>query len=469
MSLRLKLFFTYSLVVVVTLMIAALGSAVLLREYANRAALNSLEDTARPISVQLTNLVRGSATLAAVIESLQEQADTNGVHIFFADNTGDILRQFTPQGESPVAIEPGTLPQGITRVARGEIETAEGNTLLYAASPLAKAPQQLVRAQLLVITIPQPRVGVVLAGILRPFAWAGVIALVASTLLAFWLSRSVYRPLGEIAEAAEKIGRGEYRHRINSKETGEIGKLAGNFDRMTSEVESSQLKLRHFVADVSHELKSPLTAIQGFSQALLDGTAADKETRDKAARIINDESKRLRRQVDELLDLSRLQSGQFKMVLDRIDLADVLKQSVEVFNLPAADRSVAIKLDSVAGLWVKGDADRLEQIFNNLLDNAVKNSPAFSEVSVAASREGDRIIVTVTDQGPGIHPDALPHVFERFYQVTGVRTGVGLGLAITREIVLAHGGAIEAKSAPGAGAEFIVNLPAAVGATGRSP
>ena len=92
MSLRLKLFFTYSLVVVVTLMIAALGSAVLLREYANRAALNSLEDTARPISVQLTNLVRGSATLAAVVESLQEQADTNGVHIFFADNTGDILR-----------------------------------------------------------------------------------------------------------------------------------------------------------------------------------------------------------------------------------------------------------------------------------------------------------------------------------------------------------------------------------------
>ncbi len=460
MSLRLKLFFTYSLVVVVTLFIAALGSAVLLREFANRAAINSLEDTARPISVQLTNLVRGSATLPAVIESLQEQADTNGVHIFFADNAGDILRQFTPQGESPFVIEPGSLPQGVVRASTGEMSTTDRERLLYAAYPLAKAPQQLTRAQLLVITVPQPRVGVVLAGILRPFAWAGIIALVASLLLALWLSRSVYRPLGEITAAAEKIARGEYGHRINSRDTGDVGKLAGNFDRMAAEVEASQLKLQHFVADVSHELKSPLTAIQGFSQALLDGTAADKETRDKAARIINEESRRLRRQVDELLDLSRLQSGQFNMNLDRIDLFEVLKQSTEVFSMPAADKSVVIKLDAEPGLWVKGDTDRLEQVFNNLLDNAVKNSPSFTGVTISARRIDSRIVASVIDQGPGIHPDALPRVFDRFYQVTGVRTGVGLGLAITREIVLAHGGGIEAKSAPGAGAEFVVSLPA---------
>jgi len=460
MSLRLKLFLTHSLVVVVTLVIAALGSAVLLREYANRVALNSLEDTARPISVQLANLVRGSATLAQVVESLQEQADINGVHIFFADAAGDVLRQFTPVEESPVTIEPGTLPQGITRAARGEISTTDGQTLLYAAYPLARAPAQLVRAQMLVVSIPQPRIGVVLAGILRPFAWAGIIALVASIPLAFWLSRSVYKPLGEVSAAAEKIAMGEYGYRINSTDTGDIGKLARTFDRMTSEVEASQLKLRHFVADVSHELKSPLTAIQGFSQALLDGTAADKATQDKAARIISDESKRLRRQVDELLDLSRLQSGQFKMNLAKTDLTEVIKQSVEVLSIPAADKSVAIVVDAEPELWIQGDANRLEQVFNNLLDNAVKNSPSFTGIKVAARRDDSRIEVSVADQGPGIHPDALPHVFDRFYQVTGVRTGVGLGLAITREIVLAHGGTIEAKSAPGAGAEFIVNLPA---------
>jgi signal transduction histidine kinase len=460
MSLRLKLFGSYSLVVVFTLVFALLGSAVLLRQYADRLASDNLDKTALPISVQLAALVRGSATLTDVVNNLQEQADTNEIYILITDQGGEVLRQFTPQSENALSINPGTLPQGITAITRGHLIAADGRTLLYSAYPLSSAPAQLARARVLVMAIPEPRVGAVLAGIFRPFFWAGIIALVASIMLAYWLSRSVYKPLGEITQAADKIGRGEYSHRIKSTDTSEIGKLAGNFDRMAAEVEASRLKLRNFVADVSHELKSPLTAIQGFSQALLDGTAADKDTRTKAARIINDEAKRLRRQVDELLDLSKLQSDQFKMNFNRIDLNDVLKQSVELFNLPASDKSVTLNLNAAPGLWVNGDPDRLEQVFNNLLDNAVKNSPSFTEISVTARREGNRIVASIADQGPGIDLDALPRVFDRFYQVTGVRTGVGLGLAITREIVLAHSGTIKVNSAPGSGAEFVVNLPA---------
>ncbi len=459
MSLRLKLFLTYGLVVVVTLFIAAIGSAVLVRQYADRLALERLDDAALPISIQVSALIRGNTTLGELVDNMQEQADASGMYILWSDTSGNLVRQLVPLGEPLVQFPDGTLPHGVSQGTTGRVTAGSGDIYLYSAYPLARAPVGLARAQTLVLAIPRPEAAAVLAGAFRPFAWAGFIALVASILLAFWLSRSIYKPLGEITEAAEIIGRGEYAHRINSKETGDIGKLAGNFDRMAGEVEASQLKLRHFVADVSHELKSPLTAIQGFSQALLDGTAADKDTRDKAARIINDESKRLRRQVDELLDLSRLQSGQFKMNLNRIDLAEVLKQSVELFSLPAADKSVTLKLAAEPGLWLKGDADRLEQVFNNLLDNAVKNSPSFTEIKILARRDGNRIVTSVIDQGPGIHPDALPRVFERFYQVTGVRTGVGLGLAITREIVLAHGGSIEATSVPGSGAEFVVTLP----------
>jgi signal transduction histidine kinase len=230
---------------------------------------------------------------------------------------------------------------------------------------------------------------------------------------------------------------------------------------MAAEVEASHQRLRHFVADVSHELKSPLTAIQGFAQALRDGTAADESSRDNAARIIDEEACRLRRQVDELLQLSRLQSGQFKMHLERTDLYAILKQSVDLFALPAADKRVAVKLEAGPGLWVRGDADRLEQVFNNLLDNAVKNSLADSDITTTARRTEHHIEIAVADCGPGLDPDQLGHVFERFYQVTGVRTGVGLGLAISREIVMAHGGKIEARSTPGAGTEFTVTLPAA--------
>jgi signal transduction histidine kinase len=459
-SLRLKLFFTYALVVVVTLLIAALGSAVLVRQYADNLALERLDDAARPISVQVTALIRGNVTLPELIQNMQEQADASGMYILWSDTSGDLVRQLTPQGRAILQFPEGTLPHGVPQGTTGQLTDSTGGEYFYSAYPLARAPAGLARAQTLILTVPRPEAAVALAGIFRPFAWAGIIALFASLLLALWLSHSVYKPLARVTIAAEKIALGEYAHRIDSKETGEIGKLAKSFDRMASEVEASQLKLRHFVADVSHELKSPLTAIQGFSQALLDGTAADTATRDKAARVINEEARRLRRQVDELLDLSRFQSGQLRMNFDSVDLAEVLTHSVEIFSLPAADKSVALKLDVASGLTVRGDADRLEQVFNNLLDNAVKNSPPFSTVRVAAHRNGDRIEATVTDEGPGIHPDQLERVFDRFYQVAGVRTGVGLGLAISREIVLAHGGGIEARSEPGAGAEFVVIFPA---------
>jgi two-component system sensor histidine kinase ResE len=230
---------------------------------------------------------------------------------------------------------------------------------------------------------------------------------------------------------------------------------------MTEQVKQSQLQLRHFVADVSHELKSPLTAIQGFSQALIDGTANDEQTRAKAADIINTESKRMRRQVDELLDLSRMQSGQFKMTLETINISELLKHCHDIFEVQAKEKGIQLKIALENPLLVSGDNDRLEQLFCNLLDNAVKNTPAGGKEQTIARKTADGFIeVKVSDEGPGIHPEHLPFVFERFYQVTGVRTGVGLGLTIAREIVRAHGGTIEARSEPGEGAQFIVRLPA---------
>jgi signal transduction histidine kinase len=241
----------------------------------------------------------------------------------------------------------------------------------------------------------------------------------------------------------------------------EVKQLASSFNHMAGEVEGSQTRLRQFVADVSHELKSPLTSIQGFAQALLDGTADTEEARRKAAGIIDSEARRLKRQVDELLELSRMQSGQARIERDPVDIAEVVSRSAEIYSVQAKEKNIALRVSAEPGLTVTGDADRLEQVFNNLLDNAVKNSPAGSVVKITAEHSGDRLRVTVADSGPGIPAEQLSRVFERFYQVPGVRTGVGLGLTIAREIVLAHGGTIEATSPPGEGAKFIVSLPVA--------
>ena len=292
-----------------------------------------------------------------------------------------------------------------------------------------------------------------------PLVIAAVIALIVSLLTAIFVARSIYRPLGTVTKAAQQISRGDYSQRIKPEGPKEIKELADSFNRMTEDVEQAQLQLRHFVADVSHELRSPLTSIQGFAQALLDGTAADDATRLKAAQIIDEESQRLKHQVDELLELSRMQSNQAKFLNGPICLAEVLTQSVEVFAVQAKQKQVTLDLKTEP-LVLVGDADRLEQVFNNLLDNAIKNSPTGGKVSIVSVKgEGNFARITVSDEGPGIHPDHLAHVFERFYQVTGARTGVGLGLAIAREIVVAHHGTIEASSTPGEGARFTVTLP----------
>jgi signal transduction histidine kinase len=214
------------------------------------------------------------------------------------------------------------------------------------------------------------------------------------------------------------------------------------------------------VADVSHELRSPLTSIHGFAQALLDGTAADDATKTHAVQIIFDESDRLKRQVDELLDLSRMQSSKAKFVVEPVDLKEVLENCIEIFAFQAKQKLVTFELKAEPNLTVAGDPDRLEQVFINLIDNAVKNSPSGGKVSIVSGRsERNYTRTVVSDNGPGIPLDQLPYVFDRFYQVTGVRTGVGLGLAIAKEIVTMHKGTIEASSEPGEGASITVNLP----------
>jgi two-component system sensor histidine kinase ResE len=232
---------------------------------------------------------------------------------------------------------------------------------------------------------------------------------------------------------------------------------------MMTKVKESQQQLRHFVADVSHQLRTPLTSIQGFAQAILDGTAGDSGTKLKAARVIDDESKRMIRQVEELLELSRIQSGQLQMNHELVDIKELLLHCEEVFSLRSEEKSIHFRADIEPLMPVTGDSDRLEQVFSNLLDNAMKNTPVRGEVSIIGRNSGSNSVeITISDNGPGIPPEQLPYVFERFYQAGGLRTGFGLGLAIAKEIVAAHNGNIEAYSSPGEETKFVIRLPAII-------
>jgi signal transduction histidine kinase len=466
MSLRWRLFLTFTLIVVLCLGLVAVSTTVILRSQRDRLAMEQLSTMATPIAVQLRSLLRGQVTVADMLVELKEQAQDNNVYIILSDSKGDIVTQITP-GDITQRLEVTSdeLPHDLTEVSRGKFVTADGQTFLYGALPLSRAAttaaQALTRFDTLILAMPATRAAAVMLGLTWPFFLAGIIVLLISLVIAILLARSIYLPVNRVKAAAEKMADGQYDQEIPLAGPKETRELATTFNRMAEQIKRSQSQLRHFVADVSHQLKSPLTSIHGFAQALLDGTAGDDAARQRAATIIGDESKRMKRQVDELLELARMQAGQLKMERETININELLEHCREVFEVQAGEKKVRIKIYAELLITVRGDFDRLEQAFSNILDNAIKNTPAEDEVKIIGRNVDNRAVeVSIIDNGPGIPSEQLPHLFERFYQTGGVRSGFGLGLAIAREIVIAHGGTIEARSEPGEGAEFVIRLPA---------
>jgi signal transduction histidine kinase len=463
MSLRWRLFLALTLIVVICLGLMAVATTAILQAQRDRLAMNQLNAMATPIAVQARSLLRGQTTLAELQASLKEQADDNNVYIIFGDAKGNIVSEIIPADGTPrLQVSPNEFPHALNQSTQGKFVTAEGDTFIYAAFPLVRttAVQVLARFDTLVLATPRASPSVIIISVTRPLVLAGLVVLVISLGIAILLARSIYRPINRVRIAAEDVAEGRYDQEIPLAGPKEVRELADAFNRMAGKVKGSQTQLRHWVADVSHQLKSPLTSINGFAQALLDGTAATEEEKQRAAGIINEESQRMKRQVDELLELARMQAGQLRMEHETVNINELLEHCREVFELQAADKHVDIKLYTELLDLCNGDFDRLEQAFSNILDNAIKNSPSGGEIKInGRNQDGDRVEVRVIDEGPGIPPEQLPYLFERFHQTAGTRSGYGLGLAIAKQIIVAHGGTIEARSEPGEGAEFIVSLP----------
>jgi signal transduction histidine kinase len=321
--------------------------------------------------------------------------------------------------------------------------------------------------RVLVLIVPRP--GIRLATLLgedlgRPFVRAGLVALGVSILLAWLIARWVARPLKVLSGAARAVAEGDYTAPPDVHGPSEIEALAASFREMVDRVRAGQQSQRDFVANVSHELKTPLTSIQGFAQAIEDGAAGDAGGVLRAARVIHEESDRLRRLVDNLLDLARLDAGQISLAREAVDLNLVIAGVLERLSLEAAQGEVRLRSDLPALPAVIGDGDRLAQVFTNLVDNAIRHSPAGEAVVVRGRLEPGWVVVSVDDSGPGIPEAELSRIFERFYRVDKARPGgeghgTGLGLAISREIVDAHGGGLTAQSEPGKGSRFLVRLP----------
>jgi signal transduction histidine kinase len=298
---------------------------------------------------------------------------------------------------------------------------------------------------------------------------AGGLAFLVGVLAASLLARSISRPMRQITVASEQMAQGRYDQQIPERGSDEVSRLAGAFNDMARQVSHSHRTLRDFLANVSHELKTPLTSIQGFSQAMVDGALTRNEDYAEAGRVINDEAVRMRGLVDDLLYLTQVETGEFSMQKEDMTPEGLLQATEERFQRRAEQAGVDLHVLSESTQHFQGDGRRLEQALANIVDNAVRHTPSGGIVTMRAFGENGHVNLSVHNTGSVIPPEALPHIFERFFQAdpAGARAdaNTGLGLAITREIVEAHGGDVTASSSEANGTEFLISLPTSNGTT----
>jgi two-component system sensor histidine kinase BaeS len=276
-----------------------------------------------------------------------------------------------------------------------------------------------------------------------------------AVLLSVLFSRRLTRPIKGLAQAASAISRGDLKRRVSPSRRDEVGDLAEAFNRMASDLETQESLRRKLIADVAHELRTPLGVMRGELEAMMDGLIPNDEDR---LNSLYEETGRLKRMVEGIEELNRAEASALSLNRQKFDIRPFLGNMVERFRAQFQDRGVTLDLVCEGTLPdIYADPERVSQIVLNLLSNALKATDQGSRVAVSASSARGEMKIAVEDNGKGISEHDLPHIFERFYRGTG--GGLGIGLTIVKELVEAHGGRIEVASVPGNGSVFTVFLP----------
>lgn len=291
-----------------------------------------------------------------------------------------------------------------------------------------------------------------------------IAAAIISLLAVYMITYQQVRPLQQMAHTVARFASGDYGARVRYKSSNEVGQLAQAFNEMAEAIAASEKMHRSFIANVSHELKTPMQTISGFIDGILDGTIPpDKQS--QYLRIVSTETKRLARLVRSMLALSRIDSGEMKLNLSRFDIANTVFTTLLSFEQKIEDKHIEILgMEEIHQTYIKGDQDLIHQVVYNLVENAVKFTNEGGYIKIKIRQRASDIYISISNSGMGIPSTDINHIFDRFYKTDKSRsqdkTGVGLGLFIVKTIITLHGGKIEARSQEGSYCEFEFHIPA---------
>ena len=299
--------------------------------------------------------------------------------------------------------------------------------------------------------------------IIKLFGISAAAGVLVSVLLGFVFSRKLSAPLRQMSQAARRIASGEFSERLPLGGQDEFGQLAGSFNDMVDALANLERIRRDFVSNVSHELRTPLTSIKGFVDGMLDGTVPPDRQQDYL-KIVRDETHRMHRMVNDLLDLTKMESGSVSLSPTVFDICELIRHCVIFLQQPFEDKDLRFEADfEHERMHVWADRDAIQRLLLNLLQNAIKFTPEKGLIRVGVQTIREKLEISVSDTGVGISAEELPYVFDRFYKTdksrSSDRAGVGIGLAIVRSIILAHREDIRVASAPNQGTTFVFTLP----------
>jgi heavy metal sensor kinase len=378
----------------------------------------------------------------------------DGKQIFLSgvpkDNTFDPTRVPAPQ-----------LP--VSQPFSHEVEMSDGHELLLHTLPYQARDGSRF---LIEVAAPYNQIESVLRGLVVTFALGLPLIVALAISGGYVLMRRALHPVDEIRQKAAQITSRNLSERVPVVHTGdELERLATDLNRMIERLEQSFQQINRFSADASHELRTPLTVLQGELESIAQGSQRlPADVRDTIGSAL-EETQRLAKIVENLLAISRLEAGEARRQLERLDVAELARSTADQMRLLAEEKHIALDCDGTEPVEVEADPVRLKQVVVNLLDNAIKYTPRGGTVSVSVRRRDNHAILQVTDTGIGISPADVPHIFDRFYRADKARSrqmgGTGLGLSIVRSICLAHGGQVTVESAEGRGSVFNVEIPLA--------
>lgn len=443
------MFWTYAIILMFVFATLSLSLSALFAQFNERKQiemLSSVADTVEEWTVTLQVEQQDALSAQAYSSVLHSWASFTEADIIIVNRDGDVFEATKQITDIPEKVM-NSIYNDKTIVFKSDFNNFYENRVLSVAYPL-HYKNTPIGAIVFNKSLPELRRDVI--ELLLIFVLSSLLSLFVAFIIIYIQAKKISRPIVQINKAAQKIARGDLGERVAVTTKDEIGQLASTFNFMASSIEKSDANKKSFVSDVSHELRTPMTSITGFVEGMLDGTIAE-EDRNDYLKIVLDESIRLTKLVNDMLEMSKMQSEEFKMNISPFDINDLICSSLISLEKTIEERNANIEVDfRPEHLTTLGDKDQLKRVLINLIDNAMKFCIPGTQILIKTSVENGKAHVCISNIGEEIDPDSLKHLFDRFYKTDKSRehdrTGAGLGLSLVKNILRLHNQTITVKN-----------------------